>query len=144
MIRPASNVLTKKGRDDKNRNQTTGVADNREDERCAEDQDFFPEPILRQVAVDGGQHCNRHERADAAASLIDLELEVRGVHRRADRVEMHPEKVADCGRRICLEELQTRGRLREEIQRHHEQEERNRERQHEVLHRPGAARFIDL
>src|SRR3954470_22793056 len=52
------------------------------------------------------------------------------MNRRPDGVEMHPEEIADRARRIRLEELQPRGRLRKEVQRHRKEEERDGKQQY--------------
>src|SRR5438876_10278908 len=76
------------------------------------------------MSVHRGEHRNRHERANSAATFVDLKMKrlVRRIDARADCVNGEPEKIANRARCAGLDELESGRRLGQKIQRHHEKQ----------------------
>ncbi len=83
MVGAPGDVLPKNSRYEKDGDEPARVANNGKKKCCYKNEDFFPDSILRQMAVDGGEHRDCHERTDAAATFVDLELKgaTHGMHR---------------------------------------------------------------
>src|ERR1039457_3688586 len=120
----AGQVLPEKSRHDKNGNEPARVPDHGKDDRRREDRQLLPEPVLGEVPIDGGEHRDRHQGANTAATFIDLKLKgvVGCIHHRAEGADMNTDEVANGAGRSGLDKLQTYGRLREKIKRHHEKQ----------------------
>jgi len=132
MIRATGKVLSEKTADCKDRHQSSGVADDREKKRSRKKHHLFPQSILTEMAIDRGEHRNRHKRANPAAAFIYFEFEciVCGLDDGADALDVNTNEVADCARDSSLNELQLCRGLNEKIQRHHKQQERDWKKQY--------------
>jgi hypothetical protein len=96
MVDSGSQIRIYEFRDENNSEKAADIADDRKDDGKAEDHDFLPKMILRDVNVNRRKHRHRGQRANAAATFSDHKIETmvaRG-KRCPDRIDVQTDQLA--------------------------------------------------